>query len=1096
MHSAVLCKRKFCYYQVWKIPLIHFFILTAITAGFLLVPFIGKSQNISIAVESTSLEKVFRIIEKQSSYRFVYSEETLEKANPVSIKMQNAFVKDVLNLCFKNQPLTFSMNEQIIVIQSRNVKKATADTVTNQIIRGRVVNEQGEGLEGVTVAIKGQNHATATDAYGNFLLRSRLAKGILVLSNVGYRTEEVAYIAKSPVFVKLTGVVNKLDETVVIGYGTTTRRLNTGSVSRVTADEIGIQPVSNPIAALEGRVTGLFITQGNGLPGSNFTVRLRGRNSIQSGNSPLYIIDGVPFLNDAEQLTQRSGINANSPFNSINPEDIESIELLKDADATAIYGSRGANGVILITTKKGSAGKTKLDVSSYAGWGKVTRTMKYMNTQEYLQMRREAFKNDGVTPDINNAPDLFAWDTTRYVDWKKLLIGNTAHSQNTHIRLSGGNNNTNFSFGSSYYRESTVFPGDLADQRTTFDLSVSHHSSDSKFYSTISAMYGSDRSNLIGQDLTQNINVPPNMYLPYDSSGKLRWSEGGVSYGNPLSFLEQKYKGVTSRMTGSALFSYKVLPSLSIKATFGFNNINFSEALLDPISSQNPADNPLGSSTFANNEVKTWIAEPQAEYTHNFGKGRLSILGGATWQQTINSSGIVSGEGYTNDDLLNSITGASSVTATNNYSQYRYEAVFGRINYQYDTKYLINITGRRDGSTRFGPGKQFAFFPAVGVGWIFSKEKDIHNFLPFLSYGKLRGSYGLTGNDQINNYQYLDTWTGTQYTYQNQPGLRPTRLFNPDYNWERNRKLEGGLELGFLNDRILFTGSYFLNRSDNQIIQYNLPAQTGFSTILKNFPGTVQNKGFEIEIRSDNVKNSSFNWTSSFNLSVNRNKLVSFPGLESSSYSSSYVIGQPLNISKGYDYTGIDQQKGIYQFKDVNKDGTIDYKDYILIKSYDPAFFGGLQNHLQYKQFQLDFLFQFVKQEGRNAIYSSLVNVPGTVSNQPADLINRWQKPGDVTSYAMYTEDFTNPAYLANYKIAISNAVVTDASYIRLKNVHFSYSLPSGLIKKYKVDKCSLYFEAQNLLTITKYKGPDPETQNISSLPPLRMMTAGIQLTF
>lgn len=531
MNSTAFGKREFRSSYLFKSIVKQ---ILPIASCLFLFCFQSLSQNITLSLKKASLEKIFRQIEKQSPFRFVYSEETLQNTLPVSLNIDNGTIEQILTICFNNQPATYQINEHVVMVKAGVLKKEAVDTPSYHIVTGKVMNEQGQALFGATVGLKGHVQATATDERGIFKIKTSSYNGSLIISNVGYKTQEVAFKANSPVLVKLVNMVSKLDETIVIGYGTTTRRLNTGSVSRVTAEEIIRQPVSNPLAALEGQVPGLFITQGNGLPGTNFTVRLRGTNSIQNGNSPLYIIDGVPFLTDAEQLTQRSSINANSPFNSISTEDIESIELLKDADATAIYGSRGANGVILITTKKGSAGKTKVDFSSYTGWGKVTRALSYMNTSQYLQMRREALQNDNIIPTVNNAPDLLSWDTTRYVDWKKLLIGNIAHSENAHIRLTGGNNNTNFSFGTSYYRESTVFPGDLADKRTTVDVSVTHHSPDNKFYSTISASYGNDRSNLIGQDLTQNVGMPPDMYLPFDSAGKLRWSEGGVSYGNPL----------------------------------------------------------------------------------------------------------------------------------------------------------------------------------------------------------------------------------------------------------------------------------------------------------------------------------------------------------------------------------------------------------------------------------------------------------------------------------------------------------------------------------------------------------------------------------
>ena len=1061
------------------------------------------SQTVTLSLKQASLEKTFKEIRKQTGYTFVYTREQINKSNPVSINIKNTSINDALDVCFANQPLTFIIEDKHIIVKDKPNKTNLPAADVGLDVKGKVVNEQNEPVVGATVAIESTEMAMATDSKGEFGFTNLKPLSILVVTSIGYQTVKIPIDGRTFVAIRLHASIAILDETIIKGYYTTSKRLNTGSVSKVTSEEISNQPVSNLLATLEGRGPGLLVTQANGLPGSNFTLRIRGQNSIQNGNSPLYIIDGVPFLNDAERLTQRDGINANSPFNSINPNDIESIEILKDADATAIYGSRGANGVILITTKKGKAGKTSVDVNYYSGWGKVTRTMSYMNTQQYLQMRHEAFSNDAVIPDASNAPDLLLWDTTRYTDWKKLLIGGTANSTNLNVRLSGGNTFTKFSLGANYYKETTVFPGDFADNRSDVNLILSHSSEDNKFNTTISTSYSYDQSNLTRQDFTTFINNPPNMYSPYNSSGKLVWSEGGYAAGNPLSILLQKYSGITDRLTASAVLSYNLFPFVTIKTNVGYNYIDFDETSIFPIKAQDPQYNPHGSASFGNNFSRTWIIEPQLEFNHKIGKkGNFSFLLGTTWQENQGKSNIVDATGYTNDDLLYSISGAANKTSSNSYNQYNYEALFGRINYDWDHKYLVNLTGRRDGSSRFGPDKQFANFGAMGLGWIFSDEKTIQKALPFLSFGKLRGSYGITGNDQIGNYQYLDTWSNTQYPYQGQPGLLPSRLFNPDYSWEENRKLEVATELGFINNRILLTANWFLNKSANQIIRYSLPSQVGGNPainstfILRNFPGVVENTGWEMELNTTNIKGKNFSWNTSFNLTIPRNKLLKFPGLSSSSYAYNYIIGKSLNIIYQYHYLGVDPKTGIYKLEDVNHDNQFDENDYVYGGTTDPKFYGGFENSFQYKGWQLDFLFSFIKQKGIDPIFSSY-SANGSLINAPTEVLNHWVKPGDVKPYEQYTEDFNNPAYYpATFDVATSDAVLTDASFIRLKNISLSYSLPQATLKKLKIEKCRLYFLGQNLLTFTKYKGGDPESQTPTSLPPLKMLTAGIQITF
>jgi len=1055
------------------------------------------TQEITLTLNNANLETVFKEIQKQTRYRFIYTKEQLETARKVSLSVTKQTIETVLNLCFRDQPLVYTIEEIFIII---SIKEKPAVGLTPPIqqsdIKGKITNEQGEALAGATIVVKGTNKGTATNENGEFIIEDVEPNATLIISSVGYQTQEIRLNGKTTVYVQLKMLVGNLDETVVIAYGTTTKRLNTGSVSKVTSSEIGRQPVSNPLAALQGRVPGLFITQSNGLPGSNFSVLIRGRNSLQNGNSPLYVIDGVPFLNTVDRLAQRSSLNANSPFNSINPSDIESIEVLKDADATAIYGSRGANGVILITTKKNRSSGSTIEANVYYGWGKVTRTMDFLNTSQYLKMRREAFANDGVIPTIANAPDLMAWDTTRYTDWKKLLIGGTANTTNAQLVFSPAIEKVNFSLGVNHYRETTVYPGETGDNRTSVYLNASHISTDKKLSINTGVNYINSKSTLLSQDLTSFITMAPNSPLLYDSSGKLNWSENGARFSNPLSLLLQEYKGITDRLTAHANIEVKIYQDLYFKTSFGYNYIQFNETGITPIASQDPANNPRGTANFGSNTVKTWIIEPQLEHSVMIGKkGKLKSLLGTTFQESENNSIVNRGTGYTNDALIKTISGAATITATDNFSQYRYQAVFARINFNWDNKYLINLTARRDGSSRFGPGKQFANFGAIGAAWNFSSEEFIKTKLPFISFGKLRSSYGTTGNDQIGDYNYLDTWGATRFVYQNQPGLLPLRLFNADYSWEEIRKFEVALELGFLNNRILLNTNWFLSRSDNQLLFYSLPSQTGFSGVTMNFPGKVQNKGWEFELSAAIINNKNFQWRTDFNLTIPENKLVSFPGLESSNYANSYAIGEPTNVKMGYRFLGVDPQTGIYQYQDKNQDGLINTNDYYVLGSVNPKYYGGIEQSIAYKNWSLDFLFQFAKQKGSHPVFTNFSSVGGR-RNEPLLILDHWQKAGDASSFQKYTQQFGSPAFSAAAQTVNSDAALTDASYVRLKNLSLSYSIAEKVLSKAKIRKWRIYIQGQNLLTFTSFIGSDPESQLNQVLPPLRMIAFGTQIIF
>jgi TonB-linked SusC/RagA family outer membrane protein len=1067
----------------------------------------SPTQEVTLSLTNVNLEVVFKEIQKQTEYRFVYTKEQLVQARKVSIDVKSVPVEVVLRQCFKEQPLTYTIEEKFIIVSFRDKLPETKTSQSDQIdITGKVLNEEDNGIPGASISVKGSNKGAATNAKGEFQLAGIDKNSILIISSIGYETKEVWVAGQVNLVVQLKMAPGNLDETVVIAYGTTTKKLNTGSVGKITSAEIEKQPVTNPLAALEGRVPGLIVTQTSGIPGGSFKLQIRGQNSLAQGNDALIVIDGVPFAPNNNRVNQVTGAftfnnNGLSPLNSVNPNDIESIEVLKDADATAIYGSRGANGVILISTKKGKPGKTRVNLTSYTGVGKISRYMDLLNTQQYLTMRREAFSNDGVAMTNSNAYDLLLWDTTRYTDFKKLLIGGNAYISDAQVSISGGSADTKFLVSAGYHHESTVYPGNSGDKRRSFHFNINHHAPDKKLSLILTGSYWSESNNIITNDLTSSVISIPNLPVLYDSTGKLNWSDKGFSFNNPLAMLLLKYRAEVNNFLVNLQLNYRVTNQLTFKINTGYNYFDVDEMRINPIAAQDPANSPTGSSAFGASNYKNVIIEPQSEYVQTIGKGSLTALAGFSWQQNIFNSTSTNASGYVNDALLESLAGASSITATSNSSQYRYAAVFGRLNYNLHNKYLLNITGRRDGSSRFGPGKQFANFGSIGAAWIFFQEKFLKKFSSFLSYGKLRTSYGSSGNDAIGDYQFLDTWSATSLPYQGNAGLSPTGLFNPDYSWEVNRKFESAIDLGFSNDRILISVSYFRNRSSNQLVSYPLPTQTGFSSVIKNFPALVQNAGLEGELLVVPFKSKDFNWSCSFNITSAKNKLLRFEGLSTSSYRTKYLIGRPLNIVSGFEVIGIDPATGRYQF--LGNDGTIktlpssatDLKVGLL--NLDPDYYGGVKNSFSYKTIQLDIFLEYRKQTGASYL-TGIGAVPGTRFNQPALVLDRWQRPGQQTNIIQFTQGTVNPTFQPVVLINAfgSNVQFTDASFIRLKNLSLSYSLPQRFITKMKIERLRFYVQGQNLFVITKYKGADPETQTFNRLPPLRFFTGGFQFTF
>ncbi|HEU4606522.1 MAG TPA: SusC/RagA family TonB-linked outer membrane protein, partial [Chitinophagaceae bacterium] len=1030
----------------------------------------GYSQKLTLNLKNVSLEKVFKEIKRQSGYLFLYKTEELKKAGKVSVHVINADIDEALSQSLSSTGFTYKIIDRTIVLNPMAPAGKIVPAFIN--VQGKVTDAGGMPLSGATVKVRGKKTGTTTNQLGVFSLNGVDGSDVLEISFVGYETEVVALNSRTNITVAMSLSNDKLDETVIIGYGKTSKRLNTGSVASVTSEAISNQPVSDPIAAIQGRVSGLMIQSSNGLPGSSFKVRIRGENSLSQGNEPLYIIDGVPFLSSPINLFD--GANGQqSPLNSINPNDIERIDVLKDADAAAIYGSRAANGVVLITTKKGKAGEGRVNVNVYSGISKVSNRLELLNTEQYLQLRKEAFLNDGLTPDANNAPDLVEWDQKAHTDWQDLLIGNTAKLTDAQLSFSGGNAQTRFLASGSFRRETTVLPGSMAYLKGGAYVSADHTSKDGKMGISASFNYSRDKNNSIPTDVTQYFYMPPN-YPLYNPDGSLYW---WGTMQNPLGYLKRTYETGTNNLIGNSVLRYTVIPGLDIKTNLGITQTSMRQTQTLPAAGFNPATYNGSSSQFGNASVYSYIVEPQATYSVYAGPGRLNLLAGASWQQSISEGQYVQGTGYSSDALLKDISSAGTLTARNSYNrQYKYQSVFGRINYNLNQKYILNLTFRRDGSSRFGPNRQFGNFGAVGAAWLFSNEALISKALPFISYGKLRASFGTTGNDQIGDYQYLDSWSPTSFPYGGVTGLSPTSIFNPDYSWETNKKFEAAIELGFLSDRILFTANYYNNRSSNQLVGYTLSPQAGFSEYIANFPAKVENSGWEFDVSSAVIESTNFQWNTSFNLTLPKNKLLEYPDLESSSDAAGYEVGQSIRVVKGFHFTGIDPQTGIPQFLDVDKDGSIsDPDDYVPIGQTMPSFFGGLSNRLHYKNWGLNFFFQFVKQEAPTMDYGPLVNAYGTMNNAEVSVLDRWTTAGATATLPRATANTSNAANMAfrNY-YRYSDAAWGDASYIRLKNLALSYDLTS-LTKKWNIEGSSIYLQAQNLLTFTNYKGLDPE---------------------
>lgn len=985
---------------------------------------------------------------------------------------------------------------------------------STQVITGKITNERGEALAGVSI-VKADGKGTLSNAQGLFSLPRVSKSAILLVTYIGYAPRRMPVSGRNNITVVLTPSSNMLDQVVIQAYGVTSQRTSTGNISKVTADDIAKQPVINPMQALQGRVPGATVTSMNGHASGTVKIEIRGRNNINPNRptDPLVLVDGVPLMVEDVSNVQtissgtavsqgaiQSGISSpaggQSPFFNLNPNDIESIEVLKDADATAIYGSRGANGVILITTKRGKTGKATTELNVYTGMSKVVRFFPLLNTQQYVTLRKAALANDGLPMDMSTAPDLVAWDTTRYTDWQRFAFGGTGRTLSAQLSMQGGTALTNFrvSAGYNYQRDITAISG--GNQRGSVSMALQHKTPDQRFKLDMSVQYSITSSDLIytgGSAL-----LPPNAPAIFDSTGALNyrgWSPLATSF--PFGSMWQPYKASTNLLTSNLVMSWSIANGLTGRVNMGYNHSQGSQRHTIPIRSLNPDVNPRGSLNLGRSTFYNALIEPQLEYIQQLSKGRLTVLAGATYQQNKTTGLLTAGTNYTNDLLLSSINAAPQKQIVENSAQYKYGGAFMRLSYNWNNRYIINFNGRRDGSSRFAAGRQFGNFGSVGAAWVLS-ETCLLKTIPAISFAKLRGSYGITGSDQIGDYGFLSLYEfGTGSGYGGQSTLVPVRFADSLLRWEQNRKLELGLQLGLLNDRINVQVSLYRNRCNNQLVSMPIATQSGFATVITNTPANVQNTGVEFNADIKIVQQGDWRVSTKLYVAANRNKLLSYPRFDQSPYKGRFALGRSLNIVRLLHFTGVDPQTGDYQFADLDGDGEITMDitgsrpDDRMIIDMTPQHEAGFTTEISYRQWSLNMLWYHRKQKGYNALVSA--EQPGSRTNQPVSVMQYWQKPGDNSAVGKpvnYGNDNSNQ--YAFY----SDGRISDASFIRLQNLSVSYSLPDRWLQKAHLSQLRLYVQGENLAVITDYKGSDPEIQQFGALPRPAIFTAGIACKF
>jgi TonB-linked SusC/RagA family outer membrane protein len=1076
-------------------------------------------KKVTLSEKDAPLKKVFTAIRKQTGFIIFVNESLLEKAHTVTIQVTNTDLETALDLCLKNQPLTWSIVGNNIVIEQKkdapDIKAAPAAPTGVINIHGRIVNESGEPVV-ASITVKGANHGTTSNNNGEFKLTGVDENATLLISATNIDAKEITLHGNNElVSITVKMKISPLDELQVIAYGTTTKRLNTGNVTTITAKDIEKNPVNNVLEAIQGKVPGLFIQQVTGQPGGAFNIRMRGSaNFASDAPQPLIVVDGVTYPGgtlpvSTSSLGPNNYLQGGSGLNYLNPNDIESINVLKDADATALYGSSGAYGVVIITTKKARVGKPTLNANVYTGVSVLGETPKLMNTEQYVMLRREALANDGLTATANDKDVNGTWPEDRSNDYKKELLGNSAQNTNANVSYGGGVNNTSYLISGSLRKYGNIQRHKGSSGDGTLRFSLNSATPDNKFNIGVSGTYLSSKSTMVPMDFSSDIalaapNAPP-IFLP---DGSINWETGGTNLANDLADdINRIYENVTNNFLASSTLSYKPVRNFTVRTLLNYNNISGKEFIGYPTTTLPPgtADAALrAQSVFHHFEVRTITVSPYLEYNATvLDRGSINVTTGGKLDNRLKYWDEISGKGFASDALLSNPSAGASVTSTYSQTPYRYLGFHGAVKFVWDQKYIINLNGRRDGSTKFGSGKKFGNFGSVAVAWIFSEEKWMRDHLSFINYGKLRASKGVVGGDAVRDFAYLSTYSVLGGSYQGATGLSPNGLANPLLNWEKNKNGEVAIELGFLNDRIYAEVDHYRNIASNQLISNSLSTVTGYGTYDLNSDAVIRTSGWEISLNTTNFKSKDFTWSTRFNISIPRSKLVKLP--TNIKLDTKYILDKPVTGVLLYQYEGINPQTGYYSFtnaKGVTADydgglnnGLISTTDKTAFLDLAPKYYGGFQNSFRYKQWALDFSFTFTNRVGKNFLGQSGYMFGYIGVNGGTYWLNRWQKPGDVTDIPkVSTNLFGNLTRHGTY-FKESTGAYSNATYARLQNLSIKYRVTDALLHRMHLHDLSVYLQGQNLLTISKYGGLDPENLSVGIIPPMRVFTAGINLS-
>ncbi|SEJ39834.1 TonB-linked outer membrane protein, SusC/RagA family [Dyadobacter koreensis] len=1071
---------------------------------------IGYSQKISLEKRNVSIEAAFKAIENQTDYLFLYDKLDLPPSRLVSVSIKNATIDQTLTQLFQDLPLSYKIFKKNIVIK-KEVKIKEESVVAPmekpsflQALNGKVTDEKGEGLPGVNIVIKGTSKGATTNTSGEYQIDITDKATVLVFSFVGYLTQELEVGNRTTLDVTLKVDDKALEEVVVVGYGTQKKSDLTGAISSIKAEDLKKLPTTSFDQAIQGRAAGVQVTQASSAPGGRVSIRIRGGNSLSSGNEPLYVIDGYPITAGGTAGGNGAGQN---PLASINPSDIASMEILKDASATAIYGSRGANGVVLVTTKRGKAGKTSVTYDGYYGVQKVIKKLDLMNAREFATLVNEARANDGVaTPVYPNPADLYNFPDPATmgegVDYQDEIFRSAA-IQNHTLNISGGNDNTKIAVSGSYFDQKGVLIGSdfkRASIRANIDTKLSKNIMFSTNLTGSKVWGNNGRSEGDGGGNANTVNaaliMPPTVPI-FQKDGtytRLNPTPGGSTVHNPVPIVlfNKDFQNV-DRLMGTMAFTWNIISDLSLKVSVGTDMSNANRETYEPRETVN-GYNANGRAGQANRRSMSYLNENILTYNKAINKHLFNVVAGYTRQMDRDQLFSASSSNFLTDlyeaDKLDAGAVFASPVSWKNQSQL--VSYLGRINYTFNNKYLLSLTGRSDGSSKFGANNKWAFFPSVAVGYRLSEEKFIQS-IDAISNLKVRASFGKTGNQNIENYRSLARLNVYNYDLSGAlvSGLAPGNIANPDLRWETTATTDVGIDLDLFGNRLNFVADYYYKKTTDLLWNVSVPQTSGFASIFRNI-GSLQNKGLELSLGGE-IFVKEFKWNSQLNWSMNRNKVLDIPGYTPTTQNeisghlkingSWLEPGLPVGVWNLLQYDGVFQNQeqfdkgprsaandklGDARFIDRNGNGSINLaEDRMIVGDPNPDFIYGWSNNFSYKGFDLSVYMQGTFGNDILNVQRAESNVSGPWGNQRKEIVDRWT-PTNTTSNIPRARVTVNPLLLQ------SSWLIEDGSFLRVKTASLGYTFKPSK----GISSCRVYVTGQNLLTFTKYSGFDPEVNS------------------